>query len=73
MANDRIYMTCKHCDARGLLYKHYPGGGYVWPDAEAFIRRHLDECHPSGWALDLDGDPGFTLHAESAEAVERVR
>lgn len=68
VANDRIWISCKKCKARTLLFKHYPGGlGYVFPERlDTFMSQHISECR--GNPLHLDGDPGFALATDPEPA-----
>jgi len=55
VANDRLWLECKKCHERIMLYKYYPSGGYVPIDSihsiGEFIRYHALNC--SGDGLDL--------------------
>ncbi len=66
MANDRIFIECRHCHEKKLLYKYYQGmGSYVYPTSGAlqeFIDKHLTEQNPG---VNLNGNPGFDLATES--------
>jgi hypothetical protein len=67
MANDRIRMRCKVCEADFLLFKYYPGeGGVLVSGLEDFMREHLNRCHPNAYGENLAGDSGFTLETESS-------
>lgn len=68
MANDRIFIKCKHCGYTTMLAKYYPGGlGHgVWNPklVEAFIDKHMT-CSPNFNKPDLDSDRCFDLFTES--------
>jgi hypothetical protein len=65
VANDRIWVRCKTCQAYKLLFKYYPSGGYCWDDEEmaAFLNEHITEHR--GQLFNLEGEPGFELFTES--------
>ncbi len=67
MANDRIYIKCKHCGEYFTLAKYYPSLGHgIWfPESlDAFIEDHMRHS-PAFGKMDLEGDACFTLFAES--------
>lgn len=71
MANDRIYLVCKTCKERRMLWKFYPiggklDGGYLAEEEllHEFMYKHLKECHPHAHGMMLKGDPGFLLETE---------
>jgi hypothetical protein len=66
MANDRIFIICRHCKAGNLLAKYYPSNaGVWWPDrVKDFVDKHI-QCSPEFGKVDLDGDRCFDLIAES--------
>jgi hypothetical protein len=43
MANDRLYIICP-CGEWTMLYKYYPGTGYIGEGAEDFLRGHALLC-----------------------------
>ena len=49
MANDRIRIRCKTCQATIMLFKYYPDGGYTndKETLDTWISKHLYECHPN--------------------------
>ena len=73
MANDRILLVCPACRATVMLYKYYPGGGYLNDKdvIEAFIDAHLYnlECNPHACARDLNGNPFLRLVTEAGARV----
>ena len=73
MANDRIFIVCRHCRDRGLLAKYYPPqtiGHGVWNVArlEAFVEQHM-RCSPAFGQSTLEGDRCFDLIAESDQRL----
>lgn len=72
MADDRVYIKCKHCGGWKMLLKHYAGQGPMtwdngileWLDTHAY-------CHPNWGEHSLD-DPGFELLTETEKDVERL-
>ena len=71
MANDHVYLRCAYCGGDIRLATYYPGSGLgdVPGDLDllALLNEHLRECHPHNGEVDLHGDPGFFLEAESAD------
>ncbi len=68
MANDRLWLRCRHCGEYGALAKYYPSLGHgIWsPESlDKFVWKHM-ECSPNFGQHDLAGDTCFTIHAESA-------
>lgn len=65
MANDRIYLRCKVCEAEKLLYKYYPAGNGYANDADALTAWITEHLHERGNAMNLEGDAGFVLKTES--------
>lgn len=55
MANDRLWLECKKCKERIMLYKYYPSGGYIplqsVEPVASFICRHALECSGGGFGL----------------------
>jgi hypothetical protein len=35
MANDRLYLICRVCGDSCMLFKYYPGGGFIPPESIA--------------------------------------
>ena len=62
MANDRIYLICKKCKLKKLLYKYYPGCGYA-NDVNDFMQYHINECQQH-YESTLNNDPKFMLETE---------
>lgn len=63
MSNDRVHIKCS-CGAWKMLMKHN-GAGLA--TADNGILEWLDShgaCHKNAFAVDLNGDPGFTLHTD---------
>ena len=72
MANDRIRIACKYCGKSCCLFKYYPGS-LTLRDADtlnSFVNEHLAECHPYGYGMFLEGEPGFVLVTESDRDIE---
>ena len=72
MANDRIVFACRDCGERFTIYKYYPSHGYTpesWTPERIgdFIQKHVQECRPNGFAMDLGDDCGFVLLTEAQE------
>lgn len=69
MANDRIYIQCKHCREKKTLAKYYPTLAHgVWHPKSVceWIEKHM-ECSPAFGGFDLGGDRCFDLFTESVE------
>ena len=70
VANDRIWMRCRKCGEEQMLYKYFPGPtleSYASEDVQAFVEKHVDECHAVHRPGHLGGERCFDLYAESAE------
>ena len=65
MANDRIYLRCKTCEAQKLLYKYYPQREGYANDADVLTAWMNEHLHERAYAMNLAGDPGFVLVTES--------
>lgn len=66
MANDKIFIKCKHCGEHTTLFKYYPSNyGLFHPDwVDAFAEKHF-HCSPHFGKMDLEGDVCFELVVES--------
>ena len=74
MANDRIFISCKHCGEQMTLAKYYPTIGHgIWhhESLDAFIKKHM-ECSPAFGGMDLGGDVCFELSTESEPTEDGV-
>ncbi len=71
MANDRLYLVCRHCDARKCLTKYYPS---CWHSGDErarengaavilFVEEHIG-CSPRAHHGDLDRDTIVTVETE---------
>lgn len=70
MANDRLLLICKKCNAYRTLAKYFPSTGLRQHAVEAFhefMNEHLRSCHPGKWgAASFTGDSPFRLDVESS-------
>lgn len=67
MANDRIWLECKHCGCKTLFAKYYPTlETDIWFQGKLgdFINRHV-KCSPEFGNDNLKGDRCFNLMTES--------
>ena len=62
-----------------MLWKFYPfggplHGGYMGKakHLSEFLQKHLNQCHPRGHMMHLDGCPGFYLITESPNAKTNI-
>lgn len=74
MANDYIFIKCKHCGHWTTLMKFYPGEAYVPSDNWAlgftkWLDWHGANCLPNPFGGDLGGDALFELMAESDDRL----
>jgi len=70
MANDHIFIQCRHCKEQRSLAKYYPtlGHGVWFPEKVCnFIEKHM-KCSPSFGDQTLNGDRCFDLITESDDA-----
>jgi DNA-directed RNA polymerase subunit RPC12/RpoP len=65
MANDRVFIRCRHCGGWKMLLKFFPSTGSTTRDNNVleWLDAHAD-CHPRKYEIDLNGDPGFDLYTE---------
>lgn len=66
MANDRIYIKCRHCKATFLFAKYYPSNYGLWypKEFEEWVDQHMG-CGEHG--ISLNGDRCFDLCAQSSD------
>jgi hypothetical protein len=69
MANDKVFLVCKHCRRAIAFMNYYPNTGLYWVGQEErltnFISEHSKSCNrPVG--VDLGGDTRFELLTEGA-------
>jgi hypothetical protein len=70
MANDRVMIKCEGCGAWKMLLKHYPGTLATWDNQVLeWIDSH-GQCHPRLYEMNLDGNPGFSLHTEGSPELD---
>ena len=72
MANDRLFLECRHCGAMQLLMKYYPGGNsYLWEKKviEDFMSGHV-KCSPNV-GMNMGKDRCFNLVTESGCSEEQ--
>lgn len=68
MAVDRLYLICKNCGRRRLLFKYWGGGfAQVWKpeELEDFVNEHIS-CSPVA-GFDLGGDTCFLFETENSD------
>ena len=72
MASDRVYIKCKYCEGWKMLLKFSPSSGSTSRANEVlnWLDKHAD-CHPRRYEINLNGDPGFTLHTEEGHVDEK--
>lgn len=66
-------IRCDHCGAWKMLLKYYPGTLATWDNG---ILQWIDahgQCHPHLYAMDLHGDPGFSLWTEGSPELDPAR
>ena len=74
MANDRIFIECRHCNEKTLFAKYYPSNYGVWDmrKVASFIDEHMG-CNPNvGIKMDLNGDRCFNLWTENANPEKQT-
>lgn len=67
MANDRIFLKCRHCGDCTMLAKYYPTIGHgIWnhEKLDEWVDKHM-QCSPHFGEIDLKGDRCFDLFSES--------
>ena len=70
MANDRLMMRCRKCEAQFMMAKYYPSNRGVWWRDELcdFIDEHMEKCVPRG--IDLNGNRVFDLFTENTTSEQ---
>ena len=66
MANDRIFIKCRHCNENMTFAKYYPtiGHGICFKDSlDEFVYKHM-QCSPEFGKADLGKDRCFDLFTE---------
>lgn len=66
MANDRLFLKCKHCGEEEVLAR------YLVTEIDVrerslpfFVRHHIENCSPRMYHGDLGGDSVFDVVTES--------
>ena len=71
MANDRIFLKCRHCGKTKSFIKYYPSAHGIqssnFYDFAKWINRHMECNFDVGVKMDLGGDRCFDLFTESDE------
>ena len=71
MANDRIFIKCRHCNECMTFAKYYPTIGHgIWfhESLDEFVIKHM-MCSPAFGGMDLEGDRCFDLLTEDEYAA----
>ena len=71
MSNDRLWLYCRGCNGRLLLWKHWPSGAGGTPNnledgLGEFIAEHLED-QGLRFASSLGSPAPFVVHTEASE------
>lgn len=74
MANDRIFLKCRHCGYTKMLAKYYPSIGHgIWfpGSVSDWVEKHIT-CSPAFGNMTLEGDRCFDLFTESDDRFHEL-